>query len=188
MRQKFIALSLLFIYSTTPLVAQTKPSVKASFLLEAGLHYGGDEIAIIEFENGDEQDMLAGQGLTLAFGGEFSIPSFKYAFLRTTLGFKYSTTAADNANIMFLRYPLNIMLYAAPTSDIRIGIGTTKHLGAILKGDGFFPDTDFDSSLGTRFELGYKWVALAINALNFSDEFGFEYNGGSIGLTFSGTL
>ena len=80
------------------------------------------------------------------------------------------------------------MVYAAPTTDIRIGIGTTKHLNATLKGDDFFPDVDFESSLGTRLEIGYKWAALVFNSLTFTDDFGFEYDGGSIGITFSGTF
>lgn len=186
MRKKLIALIVLILGFTSVLIAQSTTIITTKFLAEAGLHYGGEEIAIIEFEDGDEQEMLAGQGLTIALGGEFSLPSFRYALLRTTIGFKYSTTAADNANIMFLRYPLNVMVYAAPNTDIRIGIGTTKHLNATLKGDDFFPDVDFESSLGTRLEIGYKWAALVFNSLTFTDDFGFEYDGGSIGITFSG--
>ena len=179
----FLIIPALFIHNSN-LNAQ----INTKALIDVGIHYGGDTIATIEFEDGDEQDMLAGQGLTLAVGGEFSIPSFKYVFLRTTLGLKYSTTAADNANVMFLRYPLNIMAFTGLTEDIRIGLGVTNHLGATLKGDGFFPDIDFDSSFGPRIEVGYKWVSLTYNNITFTDEFGFDYSGGAFGINFSTTL
>ena len=140
MRNIFSLLALVTLLTSGSVLAQNDPAVKAKLLIDIGLHYGGDEIATVVFQDGNEQDMLAGQGISLAVGGEFSVPSFKYAFLRTSIGVKYSTTAADNANIMFLRYPLNIMAYAAITDDIRLGIGTTSHLGAELKGDGFLPN------------------------------------------------
>lgn len=181
-----LLLSISAIFSN--LFAQNSSPIEAKLLLEAGIHYGGDVIMEVEFQDGGDQEMLAGQGLTLAVGGQLSMPSFKYVFMRGSIGFKYSTTAADNANIMFLRYPLNIMAYAAPVDDIRIGIGTTSHLGAVLKGDGFFRDIEYESSFGPRFEVGYKWVALVYNNITFTDPSGDEYKGGAFGLTFSGTL
>lgn len=132
--------------------------------------------------------MLAGQGIALAVGGQFSLTNFEYAFLRTSIGFKYSTTAADNANIMFLRYPFNIMAYAVPIKDIHIGIGTTSHLGAKLKGDGFFDDVEYESSFGPRFEIAYKGIAIVYENITFKDNFRNEYDGSSFGLTYSFTL
>lgn len=180
----------LFSFSSLPEIvnAQTATALQARFLLDVGIHYGGDDIATVYFEDGNEQEMLAGQGLTLAIGGEFSLADFDYIFVRSSIGLKYSTTAADNANIMFLRYPLNLMGYVVPFEGIRVGIGTTSHLGAVLKGDGFFPDIDYDSSFGPRFEIGYKWVALTYESLTFTDELGQEYDGSSFGLSFSSTF
>ena len=188
MRLFIIVLALFLSSFSAAVYAQQSSTLQAKFLIDIGIHYGGDEIATIQFEDGDEQDMLAGQGLTLAVGGQFSVPSFKYALLRTSIGLKYSTTAADNANIMFLRYPFNVMAFAVPYDDVRVGIGFTSHLGAVLKGDGFFPDVDYDSSLAPRFEIGYKWAAITYNTVSFTDEFGNEFDGSSVGVTVSVTL
>lgn len=168
--------------------SQKSDSTHVRFLIDIGVHYGGDDIATVQFISGDEQEMLAGQGIALAVGGEFTIPNFKYALLRTTIGLKYSTTAADNANIMFLRYPLNLMAFAVPADDIRIGIGATSHLGAVLKGDGFFDDVKYDSSFGPRVEVGYKWVSLIYENITFTDDSGNEYDGSSFGVGFSYTF
>ncbi len=188
MRSFFPLLLIFVVISSTNIFSQNSDSTNAKFLLDLGLHYGGDDIATIQFQNGDEQEMLAGQGLTLAIGGEFRIPDFKYAIFRTTIGLKYSTTAADNANIMFLRYPLNLMAFAIPVDDFRIGLGATSHLGAVLKGDGFFEDVEYESSFGPRIELGYKWVSLTYTNITFTDEFGQDYDGSSFGVNFSVTF
>jgi hypothetical protein len=169
-------------------IAQKSSSLNAKLLFDFGIHYGGDDIATVQFQNGDEQEMLAGQGLTLAVGGQFGLTNFKYAFVRTSIGFKYSTTAADNANIMFLRYPFNLMAYAVPFKDALIGIGTTSHIGAILKGDGFFDDVEYDSSFGPRFEIGYKGAAIVYSSVNFTDDSGNEFDGSAFGLSYSFTL
>lgn len=185
MRLISLFLILFITLATSSVFSQQSDSTHARFLLDIGIHYGGDDIATVQFTNGDEQEMLAGQGIALALGGEFSIPNFKYALFRTTIGLKYSTTAADNANIMFLRYPLNLMAFAVPADDMRIGIGATSHLGAVLKGDDFFDDVKYDSSFGPRIEVGYKWVALIYENITFTDETGNEFDGSSFGISFS---
>ena len=83
MRNIFSLLALVTLLTSGSVLAQNDPAVKAKLLIDIGLHYGGDEIATVVFQDGNEQDMLAGQGISLAVGGEFSVPSFKYAFLRT---------------------------------------------------------------------------------------------------------
>ncbi len=189
MRLFLLPLLLIISFAPTKIFSQNNDSSNVKFVLDFGVHYGGDDIATVQFTDGGEQEMLAGQGLTLAVGGEFKIPNFKYALFRTTIGLKYSTTAADNANIMFLSYPLSLMAFAVPADDWRIGLGGTSHLGAVLKGDGFFDDVEYDSSFGPRIEVGYKWVSLTYTNVTFTEkEFGEEYDGSSFGINFSVTF
>ncbi len=48
-------------------------TVTAALLYEAGLEYGGDELLTLQFTNGEEQVMLAGQGGYASIGGEFRL-------------------------------------------------------------------------------------------------------------------
>ena len=117
-------------------------TVTAALLYEAGLEYGGDELLTLQFTNGEEQVMLAGQGGYASIGGEFRLASVDYLALRATVGIKYNTTAADNANIAFTRIPVNIVPHFYFDEMIHVGVGVTAHQRVRLNGDGFTPDVD----------------------------------------------
>ncbi|PPK88471.1 hypothetical protein CLV84_1439 [Neolewinella xylanilytica] len=161
------------------------PTVR--MLLEGNLEYGGDDLVTVFFTNGEDQRMTAGQGGTLAVGGEYK-PTGVPLLLRATIGIKYNTEAADNANINFVRYPLNALGYVTFAKGFRAGAGLTTHLGARLKGDGFVDDVKFDTSLGTRFEFGWKWVAVTYTRLTYEAPFAGSFDGGSFGVSFSTTI
>ena len=163
--------------STTP--------VQAKFLIEGGLEYGGDEILKIFFTNGEDQTMRAGQGGFVAVGGQFEFEKLKSFMIRTTIGFKYNTTAAENANIRLTRIPINIIPYVKIKEDFRIGVGLTSHQGVKFKGDGFAPDVDFKSSIGPRFEVGYKWAALTYTSVKYKAPTNEEFSASSFGLSLS---
>ena len=165
--------------------AKALSPVRAVF--EGNLEYGGDDLVTVFFTNGEDQQMKAGQGGTLAIGGEFAPPALPL-LLRATVGLKYNTEAANNANINFVRFPLNLMGYVTFARGFRVGGGLTKHAGARLKGDGFVDDVQFDSSAGARFEFGYRWVALTYTSLTYTADTGEDFSGNSFGVSFSVTL
>lgn len=174
--------------STSVLAQQAEPSVMAKFLIEAGVEYGGDEIARVFFTNGEDQVMRAGQGGYLAVGGQLEFAQVKPLMLRTSIGIKFNTTAADNANIRLTRLPFVAMSFWKINDDFRFGAGITSHLGVKFYGDDFLPDADFKSTLGPRFELGYKWIALTYSALNYNTEAGASFSAHSIGAAVSFTI
>lgn len=184
---RYAILGIIFLLSLTTSAQDAKPISPVRALLEGNLEYGGDDLVTVFFTNGEDQQMKAGQGGTLALGGEFGPADLPLLF-RATIGLKYNTEAADNANINFVRYPLNVLAYANFARGFRIGGGLTKHLGARLKGDGFVDDLKFDSSTGARFEIGYRWVALTYTTLTYTAETGEEFSGNSFGVSFSATL
>ncbi|MBS3993267.1 MAG: hypothetical protein KGZ87_06090 [Bacteroidetes bacterium] len=149
--------------------AGIKP-VNANFIIEGGIEYGGDEILEVYFTNGENQKMRAGQGGYIAFGGQFQFASIENLMLKTTLGFKYNTTAANNADIKLTRLPLNLTAYYLLKNDFRLGLGVTNHQSVKFDGDGFVPNINFDSSLGTKIEFGYKWVSVNYTALKYKFE------------------
>ena len=183
----FAILGVACLLPLTTSAQDAKPPSPVRAVFEGNLEYGGDDLVTVFFTNGEDQQMKAGQGGTLAIGGEFAPPALPL-LLRATLGLKYNTEAADNANINFVRYPLNLMGYLTFARGFRLGGGVTKHVGARLKGDGFVDDLQFDSSAGARFEFGYRWVALTYTTLTYTADSGEDFSGNSFGVSFSFTL
>lgn len=189
MRKSILSFFFSFVILSSSLFAQTNESpFVAKFLIEGGIEYGGDEILEVLFTTGGSQTILAGQGGYVAVGGEFKHANISALMLRATLGIKYNTTAADNANIRLTRIPINLVAYYKPTDDIRIGVGAATHPNGRFKGDGFVEDVDFTSSIGPRFEVGYKWIALTYTSVNYMNESNEKVGAGSIGLSLSMTL
>jgi hypothetical protein len=156
----------------------------AAFVLEGVVEYGGDNLGTILYEDGSEQKMLSGQGATLAVGGQVR-PSFDSPLaLRATVGFKYQTTAATNANITFTRVPIEVVASYDLTDDVWAGAGYVRHTAVKFRGDDIAPDEDFEDGNGATVELGWRWVALTYTAMKYTSEAGGEYNAGTFGLSF----
>ena len=181
-------LMLSLLLSATQLFAQQagRP-LTAKFLVEGGIEFGGDEILQVFFTNGEDQTMRAGQGGLVAVGGELQFGNLKQLMLRTSIGIKYNTTAADNANIRLTRFPVHLTPFWKINDDFRFGVGITTHLSPRLKGDGFVDDVDFTSSAGPRFEFGYKWIALTYTSVNYKVA-GETFSAGSFGACLSFTF
>jgi len=182
-----ICLSLFF--TTIHVSAQeSERPLSAKFLIEGGVEYGGDEILQVFFTNGEDQTMRAGQGGYIAVGGELQFSSVKQLMLRASIGIKYNTTAADNANIRLTRVPVHLTPFWKINDDFRLGVGVTTHLNPSLKGDGFVPDVAYTGTVGPRFEFGYKWIALTYTAISYEEESGESFSASSIGASVSLTF
>ncbi|SFO67324.1 hypothetical protein SAMN04488519_11145 [Algoriphagus ornithinivorans] len=187
--QKVLPLIIAVISISQLSFAQEKESaIKAKLLIEAGLEYGGDELLKIFFTNGEDQVMRAGQGGYLSVGGQFDFPKIKQFMLRGGVGWKYNTTAADNANIRFTRVPIYLIPFFNFNENFRLGAGITSHQLVRFKGDGFVADDKMKSNLGGKVEFGYKWIALTYSALQYSTSSGEELSGSSVGLVVSFTV
>lgn len=187
-RSFFVLLLAQLLLNTQVKAQQSQRPLTAKFLVEAGVEYGGDEILQVFFTNGEDQTMRAGQGGTIAVGGEFQFSQVKQLMLRTSIGLKYNTTAADNANIRLVRFPFHFTPFYKINNDFRLGVGVTTHLNPNLKGDGFLADIAYKSSVGPRFEFGYKWIALTYTALKYKDEKGESFSANSFGASVSFTF
>jgi len=153
------------------------------FLLDVGLELGGDEIAEIFFTNGDDQSVNAGQGGSIAVGGEYAIDKFA---IRGTVGWKYVTTQASNANIRLTRVPINISANYMIIDKLRIGAGISSQQAIKFKGDDFLPDIDFGSATGPRFEIAYAGVGLTYTMLTYKEKNGtLEYSADAFGLNYT---
>jgi hypothetical protein len=181
----FILLLNIIFTSTNALSQESTSSVTSKLLIDAGVEYGGDEILKVYFTNGGDQSMKAGQGAFVAVGGDFRS---KKIMLRASVGLKFNTTAAENANIRFTRVPINVIPYWRITEDIRFGVGVTSHQKIHLTGDGFVSDMDFTSKMRPRVEVGYKWAALTYTSMTYKDEFNDNFSATSLGFSASFTV
>jgi hypothetical protein len=153
------------------------------FVLEGGIEGGGDEMATTLFEDGTTQEMHAGQGGTVAVGGQVRMNRESPLALRGTVGLKYVTTAATNAHIRFTRIPIELVATYDLPSNVWIGGGVVRHTAMKFRGDGLGPDMDFDDATGGTVELGWRWAALTLTSLQYRDAEGGEYDASSAGLS-----
>lgn len=189
MKKRVVVLFLgLFIATFQTFAQQSNRLVNTAFLIEGGVEYGGDEILKVFFTNGEDQSIPAGNGAYLAIMGEMHFTTVKQLMLRASIGAKYSTTAADNANIMFIRFPIHITPFWKINDDFRLGVGVTTLVRSKLYGDGFFPDMAYKSTVGPRFEFGYKWFALMYSVIDIKDKLNQSLSANSVGASVSYTF
>lgn len=174
----------------TKMVASTtnKQVTWARLLVGGALSMGGDRVAEVYFTNGGSQSVKAGQGISVAVGGEFQIPKVEKLLLRATVGYKYVTTAADNAHIRLTRVPLDFTANWMLMDRLRIGAGIAMHRAIQLKADEIGQDIRFKGASGPTFEVAYRGVGLQYTAMKYTDQQQQTYSANSIGLTFTAVI
>ncbi len=194
-RKLFIASVLFFLapanlagqVSEDETVAKSNPS-PVRFLIGVALEFGGDDIAEIQFEDGDSQTVNTGQGGSIAVGAEVQIPSIDFLLLHGTIGIKYLTTQADNAHIRLTRFPVELTAQFLITKDIKLGAGFSYHTNINFKADGVGEDFSFDNAFGPLFEASYAGFGLRYTSMSYTDEFGFDYDANNIGFFYKGAI
>ncbi|PPE73772.1 hypothetical protein C3942_10185 [Solimonas fluminis] len=151
------------------------------FVLGGSLEFGGDDVATVLFTNGEEQDVKAGQGLGVDAGVYCRFAGAPFS-LRGTVGFKYVTTQAENADINMRRVPLQLVGSYHLDGGARMGLGLVRHNGVKFDADGIGEDIEFDDATGYTVEIGWKWILLSYTGIEYTDEFGNDYSGDSFGL------
>lgn len=191
----FLASSLVALASplSAPLVAQVKgaavrapeePQTGFNLILEGGFEFGGDQLVRIVFIDGSTQTLTAGQGGTIAFGGQFRPAAVPRLAIGATLGYKFVTNASENASIGISRIPVEIVGRWTLNQDWWAGAGLTLHSAVKVNGDGFFPNNDYDASVAPTLELGWRWVALTYTAMEYTAPNDKTFDASAIGVTF----
>jgi len=177
---------------TAPLAAQKTGAISGAgagasaphrfaWVLDATFEYGGDPVVEVTFTDGSSQKITAGQGGTFSFGADFR-PTPNLG-LRTLVGWKFATSAADNVTLMLTRVPVEAVASWYLTPDVRLGVGGTYHAAVNFDGDGLGPNLAFDPAMGATVELGWKAIALTYTNMNYTDELGAQYNASSVGVS-----
>jgi hypothetical protein len=190
MTKKLLLLSLLFIGSYCYSFAQEseKKASPLRFLIKGAFEFGGDEVAEVYFTNGETQSVKAGQGVSIAIGGEFQIPSVEKLLFHTTVGFKYVTTQADNVHIRLTRVPIHVTANWMVTKKLRLGAGLATHQAIRFKADGLMQDISFAGATGPMVELAYRGIGLTYTAMTYYDQDRHSYSANAIGLAFTFTI
>lgn len=188
--KKLLLFAAVFCFTTVVSFAQDKnPKITpVKFLLRGGLELGGDNIADVYFTNGEKQSVKAGQGGTLAIGGQLQFPGLEKLLLQATVGYKYLTTQADNVHIRLTRVPINLTAHWMVANKFRIGGGLAMHSNIKFRTDGLGQDMDFDGASGPTFEVAYSGIGLSYTAMTYKDKAKNVYSANAIGLTFSLTI
>jgi hypothetical protein len=131
--------------------------------LELGLAFGGDELATVELNNGEQQTLGAGDGLFVAIVGNLTPIWVADAIglgLGASVGWKYGDVGASNGSFSLSRFPVSAFLQVIPRLNERWFLlargGVTQDLGATFSGSGVAatPDVTFDSRVGGFGDLG----------------------------------
>lgn len=168
----------------TPAKAEPAPW-KFGWVLDMTFEVGGDEVAEVIFTNGDKQSLTTGDGGTFSAGMEFHPSAMPKLGLRTLVGLKFSTSAAENVDIMFTRFPIEVVASYAVTPDWRIGAGVTHHANINLDFDGLAQNAKFDPATGATLEVGWKWAALTYTSMEYRSRYGDTFDASAIGISVS---
>lgn len=156
-------------------------------VLEFGLEFGGDKIAEVLFTDGSRQSVVAGQGGTIAAGLDYRATATSPVSVRATVGFKFLSTKADNANIGVTRIPIEVVGSYHIDKDWRVGVGVAAHTAVKFHADGLGQDISFGSAVGATAELAWRWVGVTVTPMSYTSG-NTKVNATSFGVSFLGVL
>jgi hypothetical protein len=136
------------------------------FVADFTLEFGGDKIATVVFTDGSTQSVNAGQGGTLSLGAHYR-PAELPIDLVGTVGYKFVTTKASNADIGVTRFVVQALGLYDPVGEFWIGGGPVLHLGTTFSGGGLVDDVNFDPSLGLTVQAGWRWIGLDYTLMTY---------------------
>jgi len=170
-----------------PVSAQGTPSGPGhfGFTMYGTAAFGGDTVGVVGFKDGSTQNINAGQGLDFGLGGHYKIDRLPVD-ISATLGYKYVTTQATNANINLSRTVLELRADYLFPNHAWVGLGSVWHSNIKLNSDGYAPNLAFDDAQGVTVKVGWHWVALAYTNMKYRDEFGFNFDASNFGITLVG--
>jgi hypothetical protein len=150
----------------------------------ADFNAGADTLLELEFDDGGNQEIKAGNGVSLfVAGGPLFFESFPHKLqLELSLGVKFSTMQpTSNADLSFVRFPLELLgFYRNDDWHFRVGGGAVLHMGNSLTGSGALSDldVDLDNALGGIVQadfvyeawfIGMRYTALSYTANGAED-------------------
>jgi hypothetical protein len=156
--RKFIAAGLLALLSAT--ASAQAPTIR--FYADLGYAQGGDPLVSAYWVNGSGQvtggvSLNAGDGYVMALGGDMRFAD-RWA-LQASLGYESKRVTAANANLIFDRYPVELLAFYDLTPRWRLGAGVRKAMYPFVTGtdaaQGWNGTGAYDSTPGPVVEAQY---------------------------------
>lgn len=132
-------------------ITQAAPS-PLRFLVGMGISAGGDKLATARYTDGSNVNLHAGGLVYFTAGADYHFtPNFS---LQGTVNYHVDQANADNGDIKFQRFPVELIGYYQPNPSWRIGGGVRYTSNPKLRSSGAASglDTDFDSTTGAVIE------------------------------------
>ena len=159
-------LAALLVLATDSVFAQA-PQQNFRFGLQFGLTGGGDTLATAQFTNGKSENIKAGGLVHLAAGVVWTPADIPFGG-HLMFGYHVDNITADNGDLRFSRYPIEVLALYTGAGRLRLGAGVRYVNSPKLKVsiDGR-PGTnvDYDNTVGAIAEIGYQfspklWLAV----------------------------
>ena len=180
--------ALLALASLAPVAQAAGPGnlgPRGGFLAQMDLDWGGDDVATVFFDDDSSQDVRAGQGVGISVGGYYRPVETSAFEIDASVGYKYVTTKANNADIHMSRTMLQLEgLYRWP-NGFTLGAGLIQHRNPTLHGDGFLEDIKFDNTIGFNAEIGWRWISLHYVNMSYAQDFFEDVDASHFGLRFT---
>ncbi len=121
----------------------------------AGLTYGGDRLARVEYTNDTSETLHAGGIVHLVAGVDARFTPLVSAQLN--IGYHVDSTSGSDASLRFQRFPVELLAYLSVNEKFRIGGGARFVSGAKVTGSGVFDSAhaEFESTTGAVIEGEY---------------------------------
>ena len=150
------------------------------------LEFGGDTVATVAFDDGDTQNVHAGQGLSLGIGGYFRPIRNRTLRDRCADRIQVRDHGGQQRRHQHLAHGAQAEWHVYWFEQgWFVTAGITHHLSPELDGDGFFEDVPFDDATGFSAEVGWRWIALRYTNIEYTNDFIEDVDASSLGLSFS---
>lgn len=137
-------------------VASAEPSQFQPFLV-GGLTFGGDRLATAVFTNGESENIDAGELIQIGGGLLWNLPD-SLVSVGLSLNYHTDSSTAENGEVEFTRYPIELLAHYRFAQDWRVGGGLRYVVSPEFEGHIDFVTNEtvkFDNALGLVLELGY---------------------------------
>ena len=167
-------IGILFIFSMTASAHawQAKPYVNMD------AQFGGDTLLYIEYTDGTDQEIKAGNGI--AFNGGVLVETPVTGLqLRSTFGYKYSTSQATNVDIAKTAIPVEVGVRYRTAEGLFLEGGLVHHMNPTLSVDD--DDLEFDSDPGLNLKAGWQFISVGYSRLTYESN-GESYDASSVNI------
>ncbi len=160
--------------SSVPSFAEDNKADNWDLVGNINITFGGDELVELMVEDffGDEdnEEVKAGELISFAGGAAFQIPQTSIQ-LQGTVGYHVDGIFADNGDVEFSRFPVELMAFYRFNKH-RFGLGVTEHLNPKLELDldyGVNTETEYDDAFGLIAQYDYRVTTFFAVGVRFVD-------------------